>query len=123
MWLTQSDNSWRISANSRSTTLFRLSQTARSSAWVEQELTPVAREFGQAMVANQQSPQVLVMPRIPGQARYLAALDEAVRQTVDGQISPADALLDVSAAWSEITNELGTKAQQEAYESSLGLSF
>jgi hypothetical protein len=59
--------------------------------------------------------------RIPGRARYLAALDAAVRQTVAGEKSAADALAEAATEWRRITGELGVDAQRKAYRLSLGL--
>ena len=58
---------------------------------------------------------------IPGQEKYLAALDAAVADAVRGERSAADALADAAAKWREITTELGVDAQRKAYRNSLGL--
>jgi multiple sugar transport system substrate-binding protein len=123
MWLTQDETARRVSSSSAATTLFRASQTASPQVWVEPLLAPAARQFAQAMVANQQQPGSLTMLRIPSQDRYLQVLDEAVRQAVAGKLSAEEALQQVARRWTQLTDQLGRDNQLAAYQASLGLDF
>ncbi|HID21205.1 MAG TPA: hypothetical protein EYP14_02245 [Planctomycetaceae bacterium] len=59
--------------------------------------------------------------RIPGRARYLAALDEAVHRAVRDGASPGDCLRAAAGQWRQLTTELGLEAQRAAYWRSLGM--
>ena len=66
-------------------------------------------------------PQWMFALRIPGRARYLAALDEAVHRAVRGEKTPEESLRQAAEAWRQITNELDPDEQRKAYWLSLGL--
>jgi multiple sugar transport system substrate-binding protein len=61
--------------------------------------------------------------RIPGRERYMAELDRAVYRVLQGEMEVQQALDATAAAWNEITVELGTDRQAQAYRHSLGLDF
>lgn len=61
--------------------------------------------------------------RIPGRARYLAALETEIQQTLQGKQTPQDALKAAHQAWEQITNELGREQQKTAYRRSIGMDF
>ena len=123
LWVTRAEASVRISSSSTATTLFRSTHTARPQAWVESALAPTARQFTDALVTNQRQSDVLMMPRVPAQDRYVSALDQAVRASVLGHVEPTTALRQVAEQWAQLTDELGRDAQRTAYEASLGLEF
>lgn len=77
--------------------------------------------FVQVIVETLNNPQVMAIPAIPGQRQYLAALDEAVRKAVQGELSPKEALEQASQQWNAISDRLGHAAQAQAYRKSLGL--
>ena len=63
-----------------------------------------------------------MMPRIPGQDRYLEILDDAVRTAVLGnQQDPQQILDQVAESWSQITKDLGVDNQKKAYAQDLGI--
>ena len=66
-------------------------------------------------------PQWMFALRIPGRAKYLAALDEAVHRAVRGEQSPEESLRQAAETWRQITDELGPDSQRRAYWRSLGL--
>jgi ABC-type glycerol-3-phosphate transport system substrate-binding protein len=123
MWLTRAEVSLTVANSSPATTLFRHSHTAQPQLWVDPPLAPIAGQYVEAMIQNQQQLSAMMMLRIPGADRYLGALDEAVRAAVDGQSTPQEALTEVARQWTELTDELGLDRQRQAYEASLGLAL
>jgi multiple sugar transport system substrate-binding protein len=123
LWLTSPEESLNFARSSPATTLFRLSHAAQPQLWVEPSLAPIAGQYVEAMISNQQQPSALMMLRIPGADRYLESLDRAVRAAVAGQASPKDALAEVAQHWRQLTEQLGRDRQRHAYEASLGLNF
>jgi hypothetical protein len=63
-----------------------------------------------------------LVPRIPGVDEYLAALDEAVDETVRLGAAPQDALAKAAQRWEEITDARGRDSQRPAYWKHLGIS-
>ena len=100
---------------SAATTLYRRSQIARPEPWLDPQTDQ------QAAAGNMRRPcatrsavqAYLFVPRIPGDEKYLAALDAAVHEAVRGEKSPADALSRRPSQWSKITDELGLDAQRK----------
>ncbi len=95
---------------------------SRSAPWVD-PLTDsqAAAEFATAVRDALSEQASLAVPRIPGQDRYMAALDEAVAAALAGSTTPEAALQEAAARWQSITAELGLDAQRKAYRNSLGL--
>jgi multiple sugar transport system substrate-binding protein len=122
LWLTEPRWSGEVFAASSATTLFRTTQVDAAKRWVDRDVTATAaRQYAQQTARALSRPQFLASLRIPGRARYLAALDEAVHAVVRGRQSPAAALKAVAARWREISKELGLERQRTAYMHSLGL--
>ena len=107
---------------SNSTGPYRLSHTSSPEIWMDAELSGAATTFVEAIVATQNERYWVFVPRIPGRERYLIALDEAVRPALDGNQTAQDALDQATAAWNEITDDLGRESQSAAYRRSLGLN-
>lgn len=117
-------NDWcrQIFPASGSTAVFRESQLGSADSWlptaaegaVLESISPLARR-------TNNRPSWLFSPRIPGRDEYLAALDQAVQSTVDGDATAEDALAAAVETWREITGRYGVDAQQQAYTRSLGL--
>ena len=122
LWLTSKDQSARISTHGYHTTLFRESQRKNPAPWVPTELAAAAQQYADVVNEEQDSTQWLMMPRIPGQDRYLAILDDAVRTAVLGnQKDPQQILDQVAESWSQITKDLGVDNQKKAYAQDLGI--
>ncbi len=121
-WLATDDDGLLVAPASRATTIFRIRQLAAPDAWVESGVgTEAAAQYSEAVDAAQHASSWLVSLRIPGSDEYLAALDQAVHESIAGQATPADALKTAAQRWSEITESLGVESQRRAYERSLGL--
>ena len=60
-------------------------------------------------------------PRLPGQHRYIAALDEAVRRILTGG-DEKNALKTATKKWNDISAELDVEKQKLAYRRSLGIN-
>lgn len=119
------DKEWsqRVSAASAATTLFRDTQLAEAKLWVEPPIdAQTARQYGAVLQRALTGQEWIFALRVPGRDRYLAALDHAVAQSIQGDISPTDALTAAADRWREITAQLGVDAQRSAYRQSLGLS-
>jgi multiple sugar transport system substrate-binding protein len=120
-WLASRKWSERIDTASTATTLFRTSQVATAEAWSRGLRAPEAKRYASAVAASLAAPECLIVPRIAGADRYLAALDGAVRQALTGQQTPEAALVKAADEWRGITAELGLDRQRDAYQRSLGL--
>ncbi|MCH7728472.1 MAG: hypothetical protein IH991_18630 [Planctomycetes bacterium] len=120
VWLTSETNGKAIAPKSGQTTMFRVSHLSDATQWVDPAISSDGAEsYAEAIRASNASEVWLCAIRIPGRARYLAALDSAVHQAVAG-MSPIDALREARQRWMEITDEIGVDAQQQAYRRSLG---
>lgn len=120
--LSTADWSARVLTASRGAGISRTSQLATPDRWVDAPLAgDAARQYAERIRETQRSPAWLMVPRIPGRDRYLAALDEAVRAAVRGEQTPAEALSAAAAQWKKITAELGRDSQKAAYRRCLGI--
>ncbi|MGH7137488.1 MAG: hypothetical protein ACREHD_17220, partial [Pirellulales bacterium] len=112
----------RVSTASGATTLFRRSQVESSGEWVDARLGAAgALAYTETVERSLSSADVFGGPRIDGRGRYLAALDQAVRDAVTGKTSSEKALEDAADEWRKITADLGLDRQRAAYRRSLGL--
>ncbi len=111
-----------VFAKSRATTLYRESQRKEVSDWVEPPVSAATATAYAALVAETNAGgDVLIALRIPGRQRYLTALSAAVVDALAGKESPEMLLRRVASRWDEITIELGSDRQRQAYQRSLGL--
>jgi hypothetical protein len=100
---------------------FRNSQFANSQRWLPDLPPSLAVEYLSAISRTQQQRMFLALPRFPAASRYLTALDDAVRKSVQGSLTPQQALEQTRDSWQRITEEVGTDSQIEAYHRHLGL--
>jgi multiple sugar transport system substrate-binding protein len=119
--LSHPDPARPLVAMSPATTLFRRSQAAVLTPWLESQADGKLKGYADSVAAALSSQEFLSAPRIPGQQRYLAALDEAVASVLNQSATPADALTRCAQTWQAITLELDTEKQRTAYLHSLGL--
>jgi multiple sugar transport system substrate-binding protein len=111
-----------VATQSRATTLFRESHVASPGDWYPEGADAgAAQSYAEAAEQSLSRGVWMFSPRIPGRDRYLAALDEAVRQALGKNASPQDALRNAAEQWQEITKELGETKQADAYQRNLGL--
>lgn len=121
-WLSGAEWSKRVATASGATTLFRRSQVDSSGEWVDSRLGAAgALAYAETVERSLSSADVFAGPRIDGRGRYLAALDQAVRDAVTGKISSEKALENAADEWRKITADLGLDQQRMAYRRSLGL--
>jgi multiple sugar transport system substrate-binding protein len=122
VWLASKPWDRQICPASPATTLFRRSQIAEAGRWVETGIDSVAaRQYAEVEAQSCSRSQWVDAPRLPGQAEYMTALDEAVRRAVSGELSPQKALSAAADRWREITARRSLDAQRTAYSHSLGL--
>jgi ABC-type glycerol-3-phosphate transport system substrate-binding protein len=113
-----------ISPHSRHTTLFRHSQVPQAANWLGDGVSAEGtRQYAELLEEIQQRPSWLVSVRIPGQHEYVTALDQAVRDAVQGKQTPQESLDRAATEWRRITESRGVEAQKQAYHRSLGLEF
>lgn len=120
-WLAGSEASARISPASPHVTLFRISQEPDAAQWTGPLGDNGKREYVAALRQIQELPQRSQGIRLPGRENYVAALDEAVIDALQGKRSPEEALAHASAEWVKITARRGPDSQRAALERSLGL--
>jgi ABC-type glycerol-3-phosphate transport system substrate-binding protein len=121
-WLAGREWGEQVSSVSPDTTLYRGEHLARPNIWLPTELAeelgvPYAEAVQRALTRTAGVQSI----RVPGRARYLAALDQAIAVTVRGEQSAEEALREAAARWQEITEDLGVDAQRVAYRESLNL--
>lgn len=122
-WLTGRQMSGEIASRSKVTTLFRQSHRGRPEIWADPNVdSEAAKQYVDIVARAQSRKAVLITLRIPGRARYMAALDQAVHSAVAGEKSSQLALQEAAATWRQITDDLGRENQREAYRRSLGLA-
>ena len=121
-WLSGKQVGPQVCAASPATTLFRRSHLESPQVWTEKPMpASTAVQYAAQTAATLGRQQWLSVPAIPGNQEYLAALDDAVEQTVAGDRSAAEALQQAADRWREITQRLGLESQKKAYRRSLGL--
>ena len=121
-WLSGPQWSKRVSTASPATTLYRASHLESGPEWVDSRLgAAAALEYAETVERSHSSADVFGAPRIAGRSRYLAALDRAVRDALDGNVASETALETAADEWRKITAELGLEGQRAAYRRSLGL--
>jgi ABC-type glycerol-3-phosphate transport system substrate-binding protein len=119
LWLAGSEVSQQVGSHSAATTLFRNAQIARSSRWTGSLPAESSRQYADALSKTLSLPRAFPSLRLPGRLDYLAALDEAVRRSLDGQ--PAgESLAQAATAWQQITEKIGIQAQRRSNARSLG---
>ena len=121
-WLSGREWGATVSSASAATTLYRRSQLRAPRRWLDPQTDQQAATQYATITRDALSRQAhLFALRIPGEEKYLAALDAAVHLAVRGEKSAADALDTAAGEWSKITEEFGLDAQRDAYRSSVGL--
>jgi ABC-type glycerol-3-phosphate transport system substrate-binding protein len=119
-WLASNRWSSEILPANPAATPFRQSQVNDPQLWFGNAISAkAAKQYGQVLSAALRQPETVQMLRIPGEAEYMAALDEAVRAALSGKQSPQQALDEAAAQWKQVTARLGVDQQVEAYRSSL----
>jgi multiple sugar transport system substrate-binding protein len=119
LWLAGSDVSQQIAPHSLSTTLFRQSQLPNSSRWTGGLPAEGSRQYAEVLGQTLSLPRSFPGLTLPGRGKYLAALDQAVQQALEGR--PAgEVLTEAAKKWSEISAELGIDNQKRANARSLG---
>jgi len=119
LWLASRDTSTQLASHSAAITLFRNSQIAASSRWTGSLPPEASRQYAEVLAQMLSLPRSFPGVKLPGRSDYLAALDKAVHDALDGKPA-AEALTEAANAWREITSKLGTEEQRRANAHSLG---
>jgi multiple sugar transport system substrate-binding protein len=120
--LTSTKWSASVSRRSRFTAMFRSSHLSDPIPWMDIGTSPTAADqFAAIYQQAHAGSRVMFCLRIPGHARYLQELDQAVARVLSREASAQDALLATARQWEAITKELGREEQGQAYRQSLGL--
>jgi multiple sugar transport system substrate-binding protein len=110
-----------VSPRSPATTLYRSSQIPQAKTWTGESLSAeAATAYGELVQQVLGRTLSLDSVRLPGRARYLTALDEAVHAAIRGDRLPAECLTEAANQWCKITQDLGIENQRRAYWRSLG---
>jgi multiple sugar transport system substrate-binding protein len=121
-WLSGPQWSEQVSAASAATTLFRKTHLESPLHWVGPRFgAGVAGPYAETVAKALDGHASFAAPRIPGNARYLEALDRAVRRALADEATSQQALDTVAGEWQKITDEMGADRQRSAYRRSLGL--
>jgi multiple sugar transport system substrate-binding protein len=121
-WLSGREWGTSVSSASAATTLYRRSQLRVPQPWLD-PLTDsqAARQYALSVRDALSRQAYLSAVRIPGQEKYLDALDAAVAQAVRDARPAAEALGEAANVWRKITADLGLETQRDAYRKSEGL--
>ena len=123
-WVGGAEQGLRICVRSRSSAPFRQSHQVNARLWCGENLTrQTASQYGDCLQATLSRTEAYLGIRIPGQDRYVKALDQAVISALHGETTAQEALRRASEAWESITDELGRDEQMAAYRHSLGISL
>ncbi|HMC11830.1 MAG TPA: extracellular solute-binding protein [Pirellulaceae bacterium] len=120
-WLAGREVSQQIGPRSGATTLFRNSHVATSARWTGSLAPDVSRQYADVLAQTLSLPRSFPGLTVPGRLDYLTALDEAVRQAIDGKPA-AEALSEAAKQWSAITEKLDVESQRRANARCLGQS-
>jgi len=120
-WLSSQENAGRVAPSSPTTAPFRKTQLPDTGRWLGLS-TLAANSCATALEQSLSQQRSVLFPRIPGQAEYMAALDEAVQATLAQEKTAEQALQDAAAKWQEVTERLGRDAQSLAYRRSLNVA-
>jgi ABC-type glycerol-3-phosphate transport system substrate-binding protein len=118
-WLTDAKRSTQISPTSKATTLFRKTHLDQPALWTEPELSGKAAAQYATLSQSSLDRETWVDFRLPGREEYLAALDAAVLDAIEGKSTPTDALKTAADQWRAITEKLNKEKQKSAYLHSL----
>jgi len=119
LWLSSRETSSQLASHSSATTLFRSSQVAASTRWTGSLSPEASRQYADVLAQSMSMPRAFPGVTLPGRADYLAALDRAVRQALEGKPA-SEVLAEAAQTWREITDKLDLKQQQRANARSLG---
>ncbi|TWT36257.1 hypothetical protein KOR34_11610 [Posidoniimonas corsicana] len=120
-WLAGKSNARQLSVAGPHVANVRRSLSRSSDNWLGIGGAGLGREVALAADQSWQSEHQLPVPRLIEAERYLAVLDEAVKQAAGGSASPEDALRRASERWDELTDEVGRERQRRCYLRHLGL--
>lgn len=116
--------SGELCSRSRHTAPFRKSHMPNAAAWAAPAFTAeVAKRYAEIVEESLSRAEAMQCPRLPGQHKYLAAMDSAVRSVVSDGMLSKDALVRLTDDWNDITAKLGLESQSKAYRASLGIQI
>ena len=122
-WATGPEYSDMISSRSGATTLSRRSHVKQPESWVDPRISAAAAaQYAAVVEIGLGRNQVIMAPRLPGQDRYMRALDEAVRKALRDELPASEALKQAASQWDEISESIGRDDQLSAYRRSLGIA-
>ncbi|MDR1958246.1 MAG: extracellular solute-binding protein [Planctomycetaceae bacterium] len=123
LWLSGEEWGTDVLASSSSVGISRKSQLHRPTSWTEKQMSPkTVSQYVTVLTKQMNGSEVLVVPSLPGQEKYMQILDENVRQTLEGKWSPQEALDAVAREWKTVTEEYGLESQKKIYRQCCGLS-
>jgi multiple sugar transport system substrate-binding protein len=101
---------------------YRSSHFASSALYVKGGMDKTDADlYLKAIKASLANKNLVLDYRLPGTARYQAAMDVGVSEALSGQKPPKEALDGIAAEWDKISNELGRAKQLNIYRASLKL--
>lgn len=109
-WLPSKPISNSVLAKSVHSGPFRASHLGNPVKWTGGLVTPEAgEEYASVIRAANENTVVIVFPRIPGQSKFIAALDEAVDNAMEGRESASDALKKAAGEFEQILKDTPQK--------------
>ena len=122
-WATGPEQTAKLAPRSLNTGPSRRSHEKGSQSWVNSELpNEISTDYFNVVSDAFGRSTAIHFPRLPGQAKYVAALDKAVKSGIAGEQTSEQALSDARERWQSLTEQLGLDRQKAAYRKSLGVS-
>lgn len=122
-WICSKPSSTSISIESPNVSMFRATHLGQPARWTGDQLNPTAAdEYSQVIKEITDANIVFLFPRMPGQSRYLAAVNEAVLKFARNDGTAEEVLNEAATNWESITEELGRESQKKYLRRSEGFS-
>ena len=121
-WATGPEQSANICPRSNFTAPFRDSHHASAAMWIHPQLpNDLADDYVTIVQSSLCRAQAFQSPRLPGQHRYMSALDEGILRALQKEQTAQRALSAIVDAWNSTTIYLDKLRQIAAYRRSLGI--
>src|SRR5713226_606829 len=103
---------------------YRTSHFTNLGPWLSSGMSDTAaKNYLGAIQASLQSPNMVLDLRIPQTAFYQqTALDTALAQFLEGELSASQTMAQITSQWNSKTDEIGRPSQLDAYRSSLSVT-
>ncbi|MCA9216668.1 MAG: extracellular solute-binding protein [Planctomycetales bacterium] len=122
VWATEAETGSAIARHSHETTVARFAQMEQNTGSLPAAFETTEKSIMRAISDSQAAELALSVPRIPQHDKYMAILDNAIRESVTSDASATAILQSVNNGWEQLTESIGRQQQITAYAESLGIN-